>query len=176
MKSQFILLLLTFLCLIAFAFGMKAIGYWLKWFTNSYKNIAQNEDIIDDGQEDSDTTVDDNVDATTTAIDDSTIPTNTDISTATDAPPVSEVPTASDDPAMTSTVDTSLPTSVESELPAPHVNQTVNPLVCQALKQWYNSLNGNSWIVRTGWDSADMTTCCSWFNVHCNSIGQVLRV
>ncbi|KAI8875565.1 hypothetical protein K501DRAFT_338640 [Backusella circina FSU 941] len=54
--------------------------------------------------------------------------------------------------------------------------RNVSPEVCQALKQWYNSMNGNSWVIRTGWDSANMSSCCSWYSVHCNNIGQVLKV
>lgn len=70
--------------------------------------------------------------------------------------------------------ETAQPTSIESEIPT--VNKTVNPIVCQNLQQLYKSLNGNAWIVRTGWDSTDMSTCCSWYNVHCNTIGHVLKM
>jgi hypothetical protein len=75
------------------------------------------------------------------------------------------------------TTDASLPSAISTQLPfIGGTNKTVDPLVCTALKQWFNSLNGNTWIMRTGWDSSDMSTCCSWYNVHCNSIGQVLKV
>lgn len=80
-------------------------------------------------------------------------------------------------PTATSTLssdDTAQPTAIETSLPA--VNRTVSPTVCQNLQQLYKALNGNTWIVRTGWDSTDMSTCCSWYNVHCNSIGQVLKL
>jgi hypothetical protein len=159
------------------------------------RTIAQVEEVIDDGQADIPATTADNGDnsavaAPTITLDDSinptssieAIPTTTDIPIANGIPAASDIPTASDIPAAsdiptaTTATDNTLPTAVESELPAVAANKTVDPLVCQALQQWYKSLNGNTWVVRTGWDSTDMTTCCSWFNVRCNKIGQVLRV
>jgi hypothetical protein len=179
MKSQFILLLLV--CLIALVYGKK-----ITYVNNEHSidtSIAQDEQVIDDGQqqqEEEDSTP--TAAAVTTTSDDAIIPTNEVIPTTTAITPSasSDIPVSDtpimDTPTMTTSVDNTLPTSVESELPQVPVNRTVNPLVCQALQQWYNSLNGNSWIIRTGWDSTDMTSCCSWFNVRCNNIGQVLRV
>lgn len=116
------------------------------------------------------------VSMTSTAIEAET--TETAIDTATSTIPTATSIIASDETTQaTSTIasdETAQPTSIESEIPT--VNKTVNPIVCQNLQQLYKSLNGNAWIVRTGWDSTDMSTCCSWYNVHCNTIGQVLKL
>lgn len=123
-------------------------------------NIAQEDDSTD--EEDNTTTIDTST-PTTTVAESSPTENSTVVSSATPTP-------------TTDTTNSTLPAIVGSELPAPSGNKTVNPAVCSALQKLYSSLNGNSWIVKTGWDSTDMSTCCSWFNVHCNGIGQVLKM
>jgi hypothetical protein len=85
-------------------------------------------------------------------------------------------PTLTDGTDGTTDNSTSTDNSTIIEPPVAGGNKTVNPLVCTALQKWYQSLNGNGWIVKTGWDSSNMSTCCSWFNVHCSGIGQVIKV
>lgn len=87
---------------------------------------------------------------------------------------ISATPTSTDDASLPAPTDTDNSTIIDQPVPA--ANRTVNPAVCSALSKWYQSLNGNGWIVKTGWDSTDMTTCCSWYNVHCSAVGQVIKV
>ncbi|KAG0775969.1 hypothetical protein G6F22_012918 [Rhizopus arrhizus] len=117
-----------------------------------------------------------------TATFDSTTPTNSDIPSSSDndenPTTSSSIPTPTD--ADTLTIKPSSTVESESSIPTathkPYIPPTVKPSVCHALQTWYNSLNGKGWIVSTGWDSSNMTSCCTWYNVHCNSVGKVLKV
>ncbi|KAG1038227.1 hypothetical protein G6F43_012721 [Rhizopus delemar] len=84
----------------------------------------------------------------------------------------SEMPSSTIDSVSSETGATTTPVATHT----PYVPPTVSPSVCKALQNWYNSLNGKNWLVSSGWDSSNMTSCCDWYSVHCNSIGKVLKV
>lgn len=93
----------------------------------------------------------------------------------TESEPSPSIPETETTPTSSMTADAPSSTNIETAPSAP-VSTTVNPLACTALQKLYTTLNGNAWVVKTGWDSTDMNTCCNWYNVHCNSFGQVLKV
>ncbi|ORX93965.1 L domain-like protein [Basidiobolus meristosporus CBS 931.73] len=44
---------------------------------------------------------------------------------------------------------------------------------CSTLKTIYSNMNGPNWLNKTGWESQDASSCCSWFGVSCNNGGRV---
>ncbi|KAL0073771.1 hypothetical protein J3Q64DRAFT_1842543 [Phycomyces blakesleeanus] len=56
------------------------------------------------------------------------------------------------------------------------LNSIVSEATCSALSQWYKELGGTNWKTKTGWESTNMTSCCSWYNVHCSKFGQVDKI
>ncbi|KAJ2956346.1 hypothetical protein NQZ79_g7784 [Umbelopsis isabellina] len=100
---------------------------------------------------------------------------------STDSPqPTSLPPDAGSTPVATVTTKSR---PVITGVPGLANNQTLNQqqldqlkTSCSALQQWYKDLGGPQWLVSTGWNNLDMTTCCSWTKVTCNKVGGIEKI